>query len=179
VKRLSTPAPANRVLATQTRRSAELPELTSPRYVGVRTWILLAVIGVTVSCAQTVASAGVVRDGATSVLVQQYGGLNDLPPLGLIASVQVSDPSEISRLSSELKALPPFPSGTMNCPMDDGSYFAIAFSYGDGTSAKVKVEARGCQGVYFGGSTQATYWAAKSPDLIDTLKALLAHRPVR
>jgi hypothetical protein len=128
------------------------------------------------SCTPTAASAGIVRGGATSVLVQQYGGFNDQPPLGLIASVQISDSSEISRLTNELNALPPFPSGTMNCPMDDGSYFAIAFSYGDGTSVKVKVEARGCQGVYFGGSTQATYWAAKSPDLIDTLRALLAHR---
>jgi len=129
-----------------------------------------------ISCTQAADSVGFVRDGATSVLIHQYGGLNDQPPLGLLASVQVSDSSQISQLVHELNSLPAFPSGTMFCPMDDGSYIAMAFSYGDGTSTMVKVEARGCQGVYVGGSKQPTAWAAKSPELFDSLRGLLAHQ---
>jgi hypothetical protein len=154
-----------------------LPQLTSPRYVDVRGWILLAAGILLISCTQSAASAGIVRGGASSALVQQFGGLNDQPPLGLLVSVQISDSSEINRLADELNALPAFPSGLMNCPMDDGSYFAIAFSYPDGASAKVKVEARGCQGVYVGGSTQPAAWAAKSPQLFVTLTRLIAHQP--
>jgi hypothetical protein len=60
--------------------------------------------------------------------------------------------------------------------MDDGSYFAMVFSYGDGTNVMVKVEARGCQGMYVGGSKQPVAWAAKSPELFDTLKRLLAYQ---
>jgi hypothetical protein len=44
----------------------------------------------------------------------------------------------------------------------------------DGTSTMVKVDARGCQGVYVGGSKQPAAWAAKSPELFDTLRRLLA-----
>jgi len=43
----------------------------------------------------------------------------------------------------------------------------------DGTSTMVKVEATGCQGVYVGGSRQPVVWAAKSPELFETLRGLL------
>jgi hypothetical protein len=115
-----------------------------------------------------------VRVGATSVLIQQYGGLNDQPPLGLLASIRVTDSSQIDPLVHELDALPAYPSGTMFCPMDDGSYFAMTFSYSGGTSAMVKAQARGCQGVYVGESKQPAAWAAKSAELFDTLRGLLA-----
>ena len=154
-----------------------LPELTSLRYVDMRAWLVLVAIGImAIWCTQTAASAGSVRDGATSALIQQYGGLNDQPPLRLLASIHASDSLEISRLVRELNALPAFPSGVMMCPMDDGSYFAMAFSYNDGTSVMVKVEARGSQGMYVGGSKQPVAWAAKSPELFDTLKRLLAYQ---
>lgn len=143
----------------------------------MRSWIRLAAIGiVAISCTQSAESAGLVRAGATSVLIQQYGGLNDQPPLGLLDSIQVSDSSQISQLVHELNTLPAYPSGTMFCPMDDGSYFAVVFSYRDRTSTMVKLEARGCQGVYVGGSKQPAAWAAKSPGLFDTLRGLLAHQ---
>jgi hypothetical protein len=138
-------------------------------------WMLLAAIGImAVSCTPAAESAGLIRGGATSVLIQQYGGLNDQPPLGLLASIRVTDSSQINSLVRELNALPAYPSGTMLCPMDDGSYFAITFSYGDGTSAMVKAEARGCQGVSVGASKQPAAWAAKSPELFDALRGLLA-----
>jgi hypothetical protein len=155
-----------------------LPERTSARYVGMRAWIGLAAIAImAISCTQTVASAGLVRGGATSLLIQQYGGLNDQPPLGLLASIQVRDSTQISQLVHELNTLPAYPSGTMHCPMDDGSYFALAFSFGDGTSTMVKVEARGCQGVYVGGSKQPVAWPATSPALLETLRGLVAPQP--
>lgn len=144
----------------------------------MRASIRLAAIAVmAISCTQPVASVGFVGDGATSLVIQQYGGLNDQPPLGLIASIHISDSSKISQLAHELNMLPAFPSGAMNCPMDDGSYYALIFSYGDGTSTAIKAEARGCQGVYVGGTKQPVAWAAKSPDLFDTVRGLLAHQP--
>src|SRR5260370_17819359 len=106
--------------------------------------------------------------------MQEYGRVNAKPPLGLQESTRVSDTSEISKLAQEIDALPAYPSGTMFCPMDDGSYFVLVFFYGGGTSAMVKVEARGCQGVYVGGSRQPSVWAAKSPGLFDLLRSLLA-----
>ncbi len=142
----------------------------------MRWWIRLAAIGImAISCTQSAESAGLVHAGATGVLIQQYGGLNDQPPLGRLESIQVSDTSQISQLVHELNTLPAYPSGTMLCPMDDGSHFAMVFSYGDGTSTMVTVEANGCQGVYVGGSKQPVAWAAKSPELFDMLRGLLTH----
>jgi hypothetical protein len=140
-----------------------------------------------ISCTQPAQSTGLVRAGATSVSIQQYGGLNDQPPLRLLESIQIGDPSLINQLEHKLNTLSAYRSGTMFCPMDDGSHFAIVFSYVNGTSTLVKVEARGCQGVYVGGSKQPAAWAAKSPELFDTLRGLLAHpddksmdlRPIR
>jgi hypothetical protein len=153
-----------------------LRELRVSRYVDMRGWMRFAAIGIiAVSCTQSAASAGLVRDGATSVLIQQFGGLNDLPALGLLASIRVTDSSQISPLVNELDALPAYPSATMFCPMDDGSHLAMTFSYGGGASTMVKVEARGCQGVYVGGSKQPAAWAARAPELFDTVRGLLAH----
>lgn len=134
------------------------------------------------SCAAYVASLTIltpgaqVRDGATSALIQQFGGLNDKPPLGLKASVHVSDAVVISKLVHELNFLPAFPGG-IHCPMDDGSYFVLVFTYTDGTDTTVKVEASGCGEVYVGGSTEPAAWTATSPALFDTLRGLLAHKP--
>ncbi len=151
-----------------------LPEPPAVRYVDMRAWLWFAAIGImAISCTQSAAAAGLVRDGATSVLIQQYGGLNDQPPLGLVASIHVSDSSQISQLVHELNTLPAYPSGTMFCPMDDGSHFALAFAYVDRTTTMVKVDARGCQAVYVGGSKHPAAWAAKSPELFDTLRGLL------
>jgi hypothetical protein len=50
----------------------------------------------------------------------------------------------------------------------NASYFAVVFTYGDGASTTVKVEANGCRGVFVGGSEQAVAWAVQSPELFDT-----------
>lgn len=114
-----------------------------------------------------------VRDGANHVFIQKYGGLNDKPPFGLLASVDISDPAAISKLVHEVNALPAFPGG-MFCPMDSGSYFALAFTYADRSSTTIKVETSGCGEVYEGESAQAVAWTLKSPAFLDALNGLLA-----
>jgi hypothetical protein len=116
-----------------------------------------------------------VRSGAISVLLEQFGGMNDKHPLSMIAWVRTSDPAAIRDLVHKLNALPAFPGG-IYCPFDDGSYFALAFAYARGTSTTVKVEARGCGEVFVGGSTQPAAWTATSPAFLDSLRGLLAHR---
>lgn len=123
-------------------------------------------------------STGLLRDGAISVLLQRYGGLNDPPPLGLLESVQFSNPSEIRLLTRELNALPAYPSGVMFCSDDDESYFAIVFTNAGGTRTTVDVLATGCEGVYIEGLKQPVAWALTSPNLFDYLKGLLADKPI-
>ena len=118
-------------------------------------------------------SAGLLRGGAITVLIEQFEEPNYQPPPFLKQSVQINDPAVISKLVRELNALPAFPGG-IYCPQDDGSYFALVFMYADGTSTAVKV-AGGCEEVYVGGSAQPVAWALPSPALFDTLMGLLAH----
>jgi hypothetical protein len=114
----------------------------------------------------------VVRDGAAGVLVEQYGGLNDTPPMRLRRSIHTTSPTAIIKLVHELNSLPPFPDGVF-CPMGDGSYYQIVFTYPDGTSIAVQLDATACNAVTFKGSDQPVAWAAPSPNLYVTLKGLL------
>lgn len=123
-------------------------------------------------------TAGLLRDGAISVLIEQFGGMNDKPPLSMIAWVRITDPAAVRHLVHELNALPAFAGGIF-CPMDDGSYFALAFAYARGTTTTVKVEARGCGEVFVGGSTEPAAWTLASPAFLDALRGLLAHPPAR
>jgi hypothetical protein len=121
-------------------------------------------------------TAGLLRTDQTSVLVQQFVGVNDNHPTALQPSVRSHDRAGISRLVRELNALPAYPFGA-HCPMGDGAYFALDFSYMDGTSVAVTVEANGCTGVYVAGSSQPVAWALESPQLYVTIRGLLAHSP--
>lgn len=117
---------------------------------------------------------GLVRRGASSVLIKEFGGMNDQPALGLKASLESSDPAFVSKLVHDLNALPAFPSEIMSCPSDDGSRFVLEFAYAGGASTSVTVEATGCSGVYIGGSNQAVAWTRTTPAFLDTLTGLLA-----
>jgi hypothetical protein len=121
-------------------------------------------------------TAGLLHIYATSVRVQQFVGLNDNNSTALQPSVRSHDRAAISRLVRELNALPAYPFG-VHCPMGDGAYFALDFSYSDGTSVAVTVEANGCTGVYVAGSPQPVAWALESPRLFVTIRELLAHSP--
>jgi hypothetical protein len=113
-----------------------------------------------------------VRRGASGVLIQQFGGMNDQPALGLKATLQTSDPVMVSKLVHDLNALPAFPNEIMSCPSDDGSHFVLEFAYANGTSTRVTVEATGCSGVYIGGSNHAVAWTRTAPAFLETLKGL-------
>lgn len=116
-----------------------------------------------------------IPDHPTAADVDQYGGLNDTPALGLKKHVHITDQAALQGLASQLDSLPPFPTGTMFCPMDDGSYYLVDFTYGaDSVDYPMKVGARGCQGVYIFGLDRAGAWAgATSPDIVDTLASLV------
>lgn len=116
---------------------------------------------------------GLVRRGASGVLIKQFGGMNDQPGLGLKASLETSDPALVSKLVHDLNALPAFPNEIMSCPSDDGSHYVLEFAYADGTSTSVTVEATGCSGVYLGGSNQAVAWTRTAPAFLVTLNGLL------
>lgn len=117
-------------------------------------------------------TTGLVRDGAIGAVVQRFGGMNDKPPLTLIASVQIKEAAVTRGLIRDLNALPAFPAGGMSCPMDDGSYFRIIFAYVDGTHAAVKLEATGCTELYLEESAQPVAWAATSRGALYTLEGL-------
>ena len=119
-------------------------------------------------------TGGLIPPGAIGVLLKQFGGLNDQPPLGLKAWVHINDSYVIGELAHLLNALPPFPGGIFSCPFDDGSYFVLDFTYADASSTALKVEARGCGGVFVGGWTKAVAWTATSPGLINYLIGLVA-----
>jgi hypothetical protein len=121
-------------------------------------------------------TAGFIKAGATSVLIQQFGGLNDQPPMRLKAFVQIKDAAVINKLVRQLNALPA-PPGLMSCPMDDGSYFALTIAYANRDSIAVRVEVGGCGYVFVGGATQPAAWTLTSPALPNSLQALIAHPP--
>lgn len=122
-------------------------------------------------------SAGIVRVGPTSVLIEQFGGLNDRPPYGLKASAQVKNAAALRKFVHELNALPVFPGGVFSCPQEDGSHFSLAFTYADATMTSVKVEAGGCGQVFVGGSTEAVAWTPTTPTFLKSVSGLLAHPP--
>jgi hypothetical protein len=64
------------------KAKAGRPEVTPPCYIDVGAWLPLAAIAImAVSCTQSAASAGLVRDDATSALIQQYKGSTISLPL--------------------------------------------------------------------------------------------------
>jgi hypothetical protein len=99
------------------------------------------------------------RKDAVGADIKQYGGLNDDPPLGLKKEIRISDPRTLENLATALDSLPPFPPGTISCPLDDGSYYLVQLNYIVGGNASLKINARGCQGVYLDASTKPIAWA--------------------
>ncbi|MGA7912645.1 MAG: hypothetical protein WCC30_14030 [Candidatus Dormiibacterota bacterium] len=91
--------------------------------------------------------------------VKQFGGLNDNPPLALKKETQIIDAAALENLATQLDSLPPFPTGTIYCPNDDGSYYLVELDYATGGSTSLKIDARGCTGVYVNGLKKPTAWA--------------------
>ena len=124
----------------------------------------------------TPGTGGFLWRGAVRVVIERIGGLNDQPPSSLIASVGISDPAVATSLLTQLNDLPPFAAG-LHCPMDDGSYFVLIFTYVDGTKVTVRVEATGCEMVFAGDSTQPVAWAEPSANFLVSLEGLVTPQP--
>jgi hypothetical protein len=93
--------------------------------------------------------------------IEQYGSLNDSPPLGLKRQAHVTDQKWLENLAMHLDSLPPIPPGGLACPNDDG-YYTVRLVYDVGGDESLKISANGCQEVYVNGmssATAATAWA--------------------
>jgi len=121
-------------------------------------------------------TVGFIKGGAISVLIEQFGGMNDQPPMRRKAFVQIKDSAVINILVRQLNALPA-PPALIYCPLSDDSYFALTFAYASRGSVAVKVEAVGCGYVFVGGATEPVAWTLTSPVLLSSLQALTAHPP--
>jgi hypothetical protein len=124
-------------------------------------------------------TGGFLWRGAVRVVIERFGGLNDKPPSAMIGSVGISDLAVVTSLVTQLNAMPPFPDGSFHCPMDDGSYFELVFTYVDGTRVSVIVQSTGCQVVYLNDFAHTVAWAEAFPNFIATLEGLLTHYPAR
>jgi hypothetical protein len=122
-------------------------------------------------------TGGFLWPGAVQVVIERFGGLNDKPPSAMIGSVGISDLAVVTSLVIQLNAMPPFPDANFSCPMDDGSYFDLVFTYVDGTRVSVMVQSTGCQTVFLNDFAQPVAWAESFPNFTATLEGLLAHQP--
>jgi hypothetical protein len=113
-----------------------------------------------------------VRKGPNSADIAHYGGLDDTPRFRLRKAITVTDSVELSKLVDELNALPPAPTGTMYCPLDDGSYYLIVVRYLNGGDITIKATS-GCEVVYLVPSNRAVAWAATTPGFYPLLAGLL------
>lgn len=106
--------------------------------------------------------------------IKQFGGFNDNPPLALKKEAHFIDAATLENLATQLDSLPPFPTGTILCPNDDGSYYLVELDYATGGSTALKINAGGCTGVYVNGLKKPTAWAlSAAAHIFPLLDALL------
>jgi hypothetical protein len=60
------------------------------------------------------------------------------------ASITVANPAPAQAVAKALCALPPMPSGTINCPNDAGLNYRLSFAAGQRSFPAVTAEASGC-----------------------------------
>ena len=106
--------------------------------------------GCTAECAKLFSSLHVLRTSA-------YPD-NHIPPF----EQTVTDQAKMQRLYSALHALPAYPSGIITCPADFGVFYHLTF-YGVFRFAQANIQAGGCQGVSFDGTSHWTHTTANSP----------------
>ena len=106
--------------------------------------------------------------------ISQFGGLNDNPPMALKMEMHITDAATLENLARQLGSLPPYPLGTFNCPFDDASYYVVDLNYATGGDTSLKINARGCAGVYVNGLKKPTAWAKPGQvDIFQLLDSLL------
>lgn len=75
----------------------------------------------------------------------------------------VTGQAKVTRLFNALQALPAYPSGTVSCPADFGVVYQLQFQGEESYGYIVSVQAGGCQGVSFDGTSLWTRTTANRP----------------
>ncbi len=104
---------------------------------------------------------------ATSLQITRTPGLFILPAV----DQTIDDPSTINRLQADIDQLPPFPSGTMSCPIDFGTSYNLVFTGAGLTTETAVISAQGCRAVKL--SDGRVLWASDSTSLYNDLGAAL------
>lgn len=108
---------------------------------------------------------------APSVQITRTTGLFILPPLAATVTV----PSTVNRLLDDIRQLPPFPVGTISCPIDFGTSYKLEFKSAGKSFLTAVISAQGCQGVQL--SDGGSLWAANATSLFTDLGAALSLKP--
>jgi hypothetical protein len=100
--------------------------------------------------------------GIESVVVCRYSGSNtpttdgsSSQPGNLQQSATVTDAPTVAELVGAVNEGEPWPSGPINCPMDDGRSYELFIHHPRPTGETVIVEASGCQSVQSGSRSHA------------------------
>lgn len=100
---------------------------------------------------------------ASSVHITRNPGLVVVPKLDRT----ITDAAIATQLANDIQNLPAFPNGAMNCPVDFGTTYSLAFSSGWSAVASVQ----GCQTVKL--SDGRTLWAWNATKLFTDLGSAL------
>lgn len=75
-----------------------------------------------------------------------------LPPL----ERTITDAAVVRQLYADLRNLPPFPKGTVNCPADFGVSYTVVFRDGAHIDLSAKLDGSGCKAVWINGKTYSS-----------------------
>lgn len=126
-------------------------------------WLLA---GLVAGCGvSTAASTAASASGITSFHIVRTSGFpsNRIPPF----ERTVVDARQAAKVYAALQALPPFPKGTMYCPIDFGIRYQLTFFHDQSNVSWARVESGGCEGVQL--ADGSVRWAATSMAFWQTL----------
>jgi hypothetical protein len=129
--------------------------------------LALALALIAASCAPS--QADLVPGFPIRAEITLYG---PVPDQALQARSSVVDVVTVRTLQHNANALPPFPKGTIFCPFDDGSHYAIRFVYANGAALMLFAEIRGCQGVGPTYNGRWVRWSATDQTFLDDLERI-------
>jgi hypothetical protein len=117
-------------------------------------------------------------NGAHTIRLCQYSGLNAQRPLSLVHSRLLTQPAVVSGLVRRFDGLPRFPKGGgIACPSDDGSQIIALLTYPHGRRVRISVGEQGCNDVKNGSVVRTASGfgphPARGPRLLAQLKRLL------
>jgi hypothetical protein len=84
--------------------------------------------------------------GASAIRLCRYAGLNAHPPRRLRRTALIFNRTTVANLVRAFDRLPSA-TGTLNCPVDDGSQILALLAYPHGHAVSISVGLRGCQSV--------------------------------